>query len=64
MDWKTDVEFCPEVGDLTIDSVSELIANKVFKTKEFSGILKARYEQMQRCFNTEYKSKVRKYAPA
>ena len=56
MNWETDVEFCPDVGDLTIDSISELIANKVFKTKSFSGILKARYEQMQKYFNAEYNS--------
>ena len=50
MNWETDVEFCPDMGDLSIDSMAKMIAKGVFSAESFSCVLKARYEQMQAKF--------------
>lgn len=50
MDWETDVEFCPDMGGLTIDNMAKAIAEGVFSDERFASVLKARYEQMQAKF--------------
>ena len=50
MNWEEDVEFCPDMGDLTIDSMAKMLAKDVFSAGSFTCVLKARYEQMQAKF--------------
>ena len=50
MNWETDVEFCPEMGVLTINSMAKKIAKGVFSDEGFASVLMARYQQMQENF--------------
>jgi hypothetical protein len=50
MNWETDVDFCPEMGKLTIDSMAKTIAEGLFSDEGLVSVLKARYEQMQAKF--------------
>lgn len=50
MNWKTDVEFCPDMGRLTTDKMAEMLAKEVFSADSFASVLKARYMQMKDLF--------------
>lgn len=52
MDWKTEVEFCPPIGEVNIDVMAKFLAHNVFKSKDnkFSELLHCRYKQLRGCF--------------
>ncbi|MCR5752565.1 MAG: hypothetical protein K6G91_11445 [Kiritimatiellae bacterium] len=54
MKWETDVEFCPDMGELTTDKMAGMIANEVFSADSFASVLKVRYEQMKEKFATTH----------